>query len=470
MSKLEGPYRQVDSGMPGPPVEIAGAMAALNWPPLPDDVGAQLLAMQFQFERSQWWSPQVLEAAQDRQLDALLTHAGKTVPYYRRRWQAAGVAPDRISANDFATLPVITRREVSENAADLESSACPELHGKVYPDRTSGSMGMPLQFKATELHAFFWHAFVLRDHLWQGRDLGAKLAVIRYGASESEGRGWGGLLDRAVVTGPSTALPIVTDVARQLEWLVAQAPAYLLTYPSNLRALLRLAERKGVSLPGLREVRTFGEYVADDLSSLVRSVWNVPMTDTYSSQECGCLALQCPRGSGYHVMAENVRVEVLRENGEPCAPGEVRRVVVTTLHNFAMPLIRYAIGDFAEVGAACACGRGLPRLTRIIGRQRNMIRIPDGRQVWPVFGVLSWIQDIPVRQLRLVQEHIDTIEMRYVMERELSQGEILTITERVHQSLGWPFAMQWVRCDFMPPGPGGKFEDVLCTLPDSGET
>ena len=66
---------------------------------------AQLLAMQFQFDRSQWWSPQAIQAAQDRQLDVLLAHAGRTVPFYRRRWRAAGIDPDRVSAQDFAALP-----------------------------------------------------------------------------------------------------------------------------------------------------------------------------------------------------------------------------------------------------------------------------------------------------------------------------------------------------------------------------
>jgi phenylacetate-coenzyme A ligase PaaK-like adenylate-forming protein len=61
-------------------------------------------------------------------------------------------------------------------------------------------------------------------------------------------------------------------------------------------------------------------------------------------------------------------VEVLDEEGRPCAPGETGRVVATSLNNFAMPLIRYETGDTAEVGAPCPCGRGLPVLTRIMGR------------------------------------------------------------------------------------------------------
>ncbi len=464
------PGKPVDPGQPEPALEIAGAMPASDWPRLPDDTGAQLLAMQFQFERSQWWTPQALHSAQDRQMDVLLAHAGKTVPYYRERWRAAGLDPDGISANDFPALPVIERSELNEHGAEFESRSCPPQHGKVYQDTTSGSMGIPLRFKATDLHSFFWHAFVMRDHLWHGRDFGAKMAVIRHGVSAASAQGWGGLLDRAVASGASVYLPIMTDVTRQLEWLTEQAPAYLLSYPSNLRALLVLARQKGVLLPSLREIRTFGEYVTDDLPALARAVWNVPLIDAYSSQECGYIALQCPAASGYHVMSENLRVEVLNTDGQPCAPGETGCVVVTTLHNFAMPLIRYAVGDFAEVGTACECGRGLPRLTRIMGRQRNLIRTPDGRRFWPVFGVYAWIAKVAVSQLRVVQRRTDVLEMHYVRARDLDPEETRVITDHVHRTLGWPFTLDWRRCEFIPAGPAGKFEDVICLLPDGGET
>jgi phenylacetate-CoA ligase len=458
-----------DPGATGPQIAIVGAMPATAWPSLPDDVGAQLLAMQFQFDRSQWWSAQALQTAQDRQLDVLLPHAGKDVPYYRNRWKAAGLDPDRISANDFYALPVIERLELNQHVAKFESRNCPPQHGKVYQDTTSGSMGVPLKFKATDLHSFFWHAFVMRDHLWHGRDFGAKMAIIRHGVSEASVQGWGGLLDRAFASGTCASLPIMTDVERQLEWLTEQAPAYLLSYPSNLRALLLLARQKGVPLPSLREIRTFGEYVTDDLPSLARAVWNVPLTDAYSSQECGYIALQCPAASGYHVMSENLRVEVLDTQGQPCAPGETGRVVITTLHNFAMPLIRYAIGDFAEAGAACECGRGLPRLTRIMGRQRNLIRIPDGRRIWPVFGIYAWIAKVAVSQLRIVQRRTDVLEMHYVRDRDLDPEETRIITEHVQKSLGWPFTLDWRRCEFIPAGPTGKFEDVICTLPENDQ-
>jgi phenylacetate-CoA ligase len=99
---------------------------------------------------------------------------------------------------------------------------------------------------------------------------------------------------------------------------------------------------------------------------MVEEAWGVPVIFIYSRAEIGVMALQCPQNDHLHVQSENVRLEVLDDDNMPCQPGETGRVVVTPLHNYQTPLVRYEIGDYAEVGEACSCGRGLPVLIRIL--------------------------------------------------------------------------------------------------------
>ena len=139
--------------------------------------------------------------------------------------------------------------------------------------------------------------------------------------------------------------------------------------------------------------------------------------------EVGYIALQCPQHEHYHVQFETLIVEVLDSAGTPCAPGEVGRVVLTTLHNFAMPLVRYAIGDYAEAGEACDCGRGLPVIKRIMGRDRNMLTKPDGSQHWPSFPAEIWTAVAPIRQFRLIQKSLDRIEAQFVAADELGREQ-----------------------------------------------
>jgi phenylacetate-CoA ligase len=155
---------------------------------------------------------------------------------------------------------------------------------------------------------------------------------------------------------------------------------------------------------------------------------------------------------------------VLRDDGAPCEAGETRRVVVTGLHNFAMPLIRYELGDHAEMGAACPTGRGLPVLTRVVGRTRNMLRDPTGRRAFPTIPAQLLVEIAPIRQWRLVQRTLEQIELQYVGTRELSAYEQSVLSKGLGERLGYPFAIMFNRLEAFEPQPGGKFEDFVSLL------
>lgn len=447
-----------------PPLPLVGALAGTDWPAVTQDTGAQLLAMQFQMDRTQWWSRDQLAAAQDRQLELLVRHAITHVPFYRQHWASIGLDPSRLAGVDFSQLPLLQRADIQNNFTALTSLQIPPGHAPVQTSQTSGSLGMPIRFLVSAVHQFFWDAITLRDHLWHHRDFSAKLAVIRYGIETGSGPSWGGALDAAIRTGPVVALSVKSSTAEQIRWLMAEAPGYLLTYPSILRALAQYCIDHRLHLTFLRAVRSFGEIVPDETRLLVEQAWGVPLVDVYSAQETGYLALQCPDGNGYHVMAENVRLEILDDDGQPCPPGSIGRLVVTPLHNLAMPLIRYANGDYAEVGEPCACGRGLPRLSRIVGRERNLLRRVNGERFWPVIGTADWIGDIPIRQLRLIQRRIGEITFQYVMDRPLEPAEAQRVNQALLSRLPEPFAIVLEKQDALATSPSGKYEEVVCLL------
>lgn len=426
--------------------------------------GARLLALQFQLEQSQWWPPESLRRRQFGQLECLLTHAFETVPFWRERLRGAGWEPRAaFDEETFRRLPVLTRREVQAAGEALRSTGVPPEHGRVTDGWTSGSTGTPIHFFQTEASKLFWLAFTLREHLWRRRDFSGKLAAIRVKMKNGSWPSWGPPVDTVFPTGPGASLDIGTPVEEQLSWLIAQDPDYLIGQPSNLRELA-LASRRHARKPGrLREVRTLGEVLPDDLRQLCREVWGAPVTDIYSTMEIGYLALQCPQHEHYHVQEEGVLVEVLDERGEPCAPGAVGRVVVTALHNFAMPLLRYEIGDYAEVGKSCPCGRGLRVLTRILGRRRNMAVLPDGSRRWPYFSnrISNWCSIRAIRQIQLVQTGREEVEARVVAHAPLTAEDEKLLGEVVAESLGYPFAVSLRYLDQIPRNPGNKFEEFM---------
>lgn len=422
-----------------------------------------------QLRESERWPSEQVEELQFDALGRLLRHAVATVPYYRDRPGYAG-AP--ANAESWRQLPVLTRAEVQEAGAALHSDATPADHAPFYETITSGSTGRPVRAVGTRVTAAMWQAITLRDLAWHPRDVTGKLASIRAEGSDSmpvEGRmlpGWGPPTDVVYDTGACALFSVQHDVATQAEWLVRQQPDYVLSYPSNLVALAQHFQSSRTSLPALRGVTTYGEVLVPEARDECRRAWGVEVVDMYSSQEIGYIALQCPQSERYHVQSEAVYVEVLNDAGAACGPGEVGRVVVSTLHNFAMPLLRYEVGDFAEVGGGCPCGRTLPVLERVLGRQRNMLALPGGRKVWPTFPAKSWSHIEAIRQLQLAQLGPDHIEVRVVGPRPLNAGEQTEFVSMVQTRLGHPFHVSFDYRTEIERGEGGKFEDFVCLVAD----
>lgn len=445
-------------------IPIRSALPGVVWPGVPGPEATALLALQFQLDRSQWLPFERLRELQFRQLGVLLGHAYGTVPYYRERWRGLYDPAERLTPEAFARIPLITRAEVQAAFDALKSSGA--VHGPTQEARTSGSTGVPVRVLRTALSELWWNALTMRDHLWHRRDLGGKLAAIRHKAVEGEGEGWGQATNLIVSGGRSATLPIDRDVDMQLDWLVRQQPDYLMTYPSNVGELIRRSAERGTRFPRLREVRTFGEAVGDQLREDCREIWGVPVTDLYSSNEAGYMALQCPERAHYHVQSESVLIEILDEAGRPCEAGQSGRVVVTDLHNFAMPLVRYDLGDYAEVGEPCGCGRGLPVLSRIHGRVRNMLVFANGRRYWPSFGQRSFTDIAPVLQHKFVQRDFSVIEAQLVTSRALSEGEEEKLRRHILSKLPGHFDLKIVYCAEIPRSASGKFEDFSSDLAD----
>ena len=163
----------------------------------------------------------------------------------------------------------------------------------------------------------------------------------------------------------------------------------------------------------------------------------MPLTDLYSAQEVGVIALQCPESGLLHVQSEHLLVEVLDEQGQPCREGEIGQVVVTDLHNFAMPLIRYALRDWAEVGPPCSCGRGLTTLRRVVGRTRNMAVSPAGKHFWPVLETQRMLEVLPhLRQYQFEQTAIDAITVTLACTPAPTVEKLLRLQTVLEQALG----------------------------------
>ena len=453
-----------------PPIS---AMAGLAWPAIPERSGNIIFALLFQLTQSQWWAPDKLQAQQYRQAAELLRHARDSVPHYRARlkdfaWQ--GDAP--LDAEIWRQLPLLQREDIQRRDGQaLLSERYPKSHGATQKVNTSGSSGKPVTVTSSAVTSIFWNVITLRDFLWRRVDLSAKVAAIRFDGNRQSRYPDGRLLDYwlksiqpFLATGVCAMLDISTPIDKQAEWLARQEADYLVTYPSNLEALLLYCRAQQVRLPTLSQVQTLSEVLHPRVRTLCQEVWGFGVDDMYTCQEAGYIALQCPDHAHCHVQSESLIVEVLDADGNACAPGETGRVVLSDLHNFVMPLIRYDIGDFAEVGEPCPCGRGLPVLKNIMGRARGMLTLADGARIRPDFGGPHFREVADIRQYQIIQKSTEMLEVKLVAPGGLSDGEAHNLRQMILAQLGHPFELEFSFHDDIPRGAGGKYEDFRSDL------
>lgn len=405
---------------------------------------------------------------QFRRLGQVAEYCSRQSPLLGARLEAAGLAPkDLTDRAAFATLPPLTRQQLQRAGGALFCRAVPETHAPVQETHSSGSTGEPVTVRRTGLTEFVRMALTMRDHTWHTRDLMARLCTVRGNVTEyTLYPDWGipaSLLGR---TGPMLSLPLVTDTATLAEWVREFDPAYLLVLPTTLRALVAHYRRQGWRSGSLREIRTFGETLPPSVREEVRAAFGVPIVDCYSSSEVGYIALSCPLSGMYHVMSESVIAEVLDDEGRACADGRIGRVVLTDLHNFATPMIRYEVGDYAEVGGPCPCGRGLPAWRRILGRQRNMVVKPDGTRHWPVTGFYRCREIAPIAQYQFIQHDPHSFEARLSVERDLTPDEERGLRDHFHACMGTDVQLRFTYVPDLQPAGAGKFEEFICRVPD----
>jgi phenylacetate-CoA ligase len=444
-----------------------------SWPELPPAIVSPLWAMYLELERTQWLAPAEILEGQLAPVRALLAHCSQHVPYYQDILTKAGIRPAEIKTlADFRRIPPLQRRDYQDHFPRLQACTLPAGTFKTNQGSTSRTRGIPIEVWQTNLVNLWWLACYLRDLTWSGVDPRGSLASIRNfsmsgNRHEAAQHGitqpcWSPLLDPRMQTGPAHAMDIQQNPRRQLKWLIEVQPNYFLSTPSNVILLANLLEERGERIPSLRAIQVIAETLTEPAQQHIESVFGVPVKNLYSCMEAGYVASPCPDGHGLHIHAENVLVEVLNERDQPCRPGETGRVIMTALCNFLTPFIRYEILDLATVGPErCPCGRGLPLLTRIEGKMRPMLRLPDGRYKASHALVHHLFHLHVYHQHQIVQRSADHLIVRLIPNRQWTAASRAQVVQCVQEYFEAPIRVEIDVLDRLPLTAAGKLRDVV---------
>ena len=331
---------------------------------------------------------------QNRQLATLARFAARQVPYYQQLFQRLGLGDEDIrQAADLQRLPHLTRRMVQEHEKALRAPRLPKGHGRIQPARTSGTTGQPVSIWHTEHSLLFFVLTKQREFRWANFDPLAVNACFAPpkdlppqpdGAPTAKGltcrlSAWP-LVGEYFHTGPYLGFDSGNATPDHIAWLESHRPDYLMAMSSSLEQLaLGYQDRPRPKF--LRGVHAVAQQLTPAMRRTIGSILDVPILHTYALNEIGMVASQCPEGGRFHVHGEHCLVEIVDDQGRPAPPGQFGRLLITSLTNYGMPLLRYDVDDLAMVvEGPCRCGRTLPSFGEIQGRYRRMAFLPTG--VW----------------------------------------------------------------------------------------
>ncbi|OGO15793.1 MAG: hypothetical protein A2Z02_05720, partial [Chloroflexi bacterium RBG_16_48_7] len=297
-----------------------------------------------ELNKSQWWPADRITELQNQRLRALVNYAYENVPYYRRILDGLSLKPDDIETiADLAKLPLLNKAIIRENSAGLLSKNYPASRRLTM--HTGGSTGEPLTFFRTREDQQDWgFAAGERSFQWAGYSLGDKRAlinVIRPYSSRTDMlyQKTRDFFKRTIqLDAKKLAAQTLPEYVKKLHKF---QPRFIQGYPAALEMVAHFIQEKPEYEVKPGAIVCGGEQLYGYQRELFGRVFKCGVFRYYSSWELHSIASECKEHSGLHISAENVIVEVVDENGKPVDNGNRGKILITSLHNFAMPFIRY---------------------------------------------------------------------------------------------------------------------------------
>jgi len=416
-------------------------------------------------QQSQWWSTEELKQYQNEKLRAVIKHAYENVPYYRDLFEERKLTPGDIkTTEDLLKLPLLTKAIIRRNFPHyIVAKNIPKK--QMMPMASSGSTGEPLQYYITKDAYCFNLACIIRGWYWFGFRLGDRYIKLSQNPREGIKNKVIDLVHRCdYVLSQSLTQEDIAEIVQRIRSSKAKT---IRGYPSTLYVLADYIKKNGVTDIKPFAVTTTGEILFPHMRKLIESQFNCPVFDAYSG-EGGANVFECTTHEAYHISAEYAFTELI-QNGERIDTEGKGEVVSTNFWNYAVPFIRYNVKDVAVLGnRKCSCGRGLPVLERIEGRDSDILVTPSGKHLIVHFftGYFEWVDT--VEQFQVVQEEPDKITLKLIPNDKFDEEARSKIEKDVSGYIGDDVHLEIQIVDAIPLTPSGKRRFVISEVNREG--
>jgi phenylacetate-CoA ligase len=395
-------------------------------------------------------SAEQLQHYQQQQFNAMVRFAIRHTDYYRYSYQ--GIAgPDF----DPAELPVLTRQAVAEQRDALVAGGPGQAGMKLA--YTGGSTGKPLAYYYNDEKTEQMRAGMMRSYRWAGWRPGDKVLNF-WGARQDirKSRKPGDRLRRYAAAEQTLGTYEFTETDL-LDWarhVQSWKPVLLQGYASVLAELAQFVRHHNMRMPAtIKGVFTTAEVLYDWQRAAIESAFSCPVFNQYGSREVPNIGLQCTHGN-FHVFSDLVKLESIPVDGE-------HRLLVTSLTNRVMPMIRYELGDLGRLREGqCSCGSPFPLLSLDVCRKNDLIVTPGGRRIYPAYFVHLLDGLSGIRQFQFVQTGPGSIVLKLCARQDVVDLVGQALQSRLQTDLGSDMSFQLERVAAIPRSRSGKHRFV----------
>lgn len=408
-------------------------------------------------DASQWQPAEKMKLAQDSAINDLIAYAKKHSSYYKE------ILRDINDVKDFPKIPFLTKQLLIK---EFDNICTPKAKGASLKT-TGGSTGEPVKIYKNSDALARERAATWRSYQWAKVGIGDKQARFWGIPHHTKNALKAKIIDFISNRKRVSAFNLTTESLNEYyQTMVKFNPSYLYGYVSVIR---RFSEHiREYNLPKIESVKsiiTTSEVLTESDRKLIEDVWKIKVFNEYGCGEVGSIAHECEHGN-MHIVADNMLIEIIGEHGHPAETGEV---VVTDFFNYATPMIRYRIGDFATLSQTpCPCGRTLPVLKGIHGRAYDIIKTPGGKSVHPealiyIFEELQQ-QHHAFKQFQIIQREVDKLDVFIIPNKNWSSEMESLITNGIHNKIDASFQLNFVKTQEISREKSGKMRVVKSEL------
>ncbi|HEC93026.1 MAG TPA: phenylacetate--CoA ligase family protein [Candidatus Atribacteria bacterium] len=417
--------------------------------------------------KNQWKKYEEHKKEQEKYLRNMIQFAYKNVPYYHNLFKKLNLKPQEIKViEDLEKLPILNKKDIKNNWEDFKPITLGKINYNI--QGTAGSTGEPLQYRLERHDRFLGTTLMFRGLTYGGYDLGDKM--VYFGGSS------------LIPTTKSSLIVAIHEIAKNMRFISSFdindenmkeyiqlfnkfKPKYLRGYTSSIYFLAKWIEENKVFIHSPMCIFTTAERLFSPMREKIKNVFGTDVCDIYGLNDGGISAYEDLEHHGFHIDTERSIMEVVNDHGKQIDRGE-GKILATSLHNFAMPFIRYDTGDMGYILSeedTCPCGRGYRLLKEIIGREQEFLITPEGKHIHGEFiSHIFWGIE-GVKEFQIIQEKIDTLSIIIVPEKDFNENQVEKIKKIIAiRSPKWKVEFNIV--DKIDKTKSGKYRPVINKL------